>query len=256
MALYQVKIAYDGTHFFGFQRQGNVRTVQLEIENVLYQLGWKGTSILAAGRTDTGVHASGQVISYEIDWSHSCEAMLRAMNAKLPEDIAVNAVKLANDDFHPRFDAISRCYHYHIYSQSHRDPLKDRYAWCVWPAFSVDKIESASKLLLGTHNFSAFGSPPIKGGHANRTVISSEWLQIGLNEWVYKIRANAFLYHMVRRLVFLLVKIGQGYWAEEKFIQGIKNQLPQMSGLAKPNGLNLFEVQYQELEKNNFEKDN
>lgn len=245
MALYQVKIAYDGTHFFGFQRQGNVRTVQLEIENILYQLGWKGTSILAAGRTDTGVHASGQVISFNLDWSHSCEAMLKAMNAKLPEDIAVNAVKVANDDFHPRFDAISRCYHYHIYSQSHRDPLKDRYSWCVWPVISMEKTGNASGLLLGTHNFSAFGSPPQKGGHTNRTIISSEWHQIGSNEWVYKVRANAFLYHMVRKLVFLQVKIGQGYWTEEKFIQGINNQFPQMSGLAKPNGLNLFEVQYQ-----------
>jgi tRNA pseudouridine38-40 synthase len=248
MALYQIKIAYDGTHFFGFQRQGNVRTVQLEIENVLYQLDWEGTSILAAGRTDTGVHASGQVISFQLDWSHGCEAMLKAMNAKLPEDIAVNAVKVADDNFHPRYDALSRCYHYHIYLQSHRDPLKDRYAWCVWPAVSIDTIEKASKLLLGTHNFSAFGTPPRKGGHTIRTIITSEWLQTGTDEWVYKIRANAFLYHMVRKLVFLQVKIGQGYWTEEKFIQGIFSQFPQMSGLAKPNGLNLFEVQYQKSE--------
>jgi tRNA pseudouridine38-40 synthase len=244
MALYQTKIAYDGTHFFGFQRQGNVRTVQLEVEKALYQLGWQGNSILAAGRTDTGVHASGQVISYQLEWSHSCEAMLKAMNAKLPDDIAVIAVKVAKDDFHPRYDALSRCYHYHIYSQSHRDPLRDRYTWCVWPEVSVEKMEKASTYLLGTHDFSAFGTPQRKGGHTNRTIISSEWEQTGDNEWVYKIRANAFLYHMVRRLVFLQVKIGQGYWTEEKFIQGIYQQFPQMSGLAKPNGLNLFEVEY------------
>ena len=107
-----------GPIFLDFNAREMYAHVQLEIENVLYQLGWKGNSILAAGRTDSGVHASGQVISFDLDWTHSCEAMLRAINAKLPEDIAVNAVKVADDDFHPRYDAISRCYHYHIYSQS------------------------------------------------------------------------------------------------------------------------------------------
>ena len=248
MAHYQVKIAYDGTHFFGFQRQGIVRTVQLEVENVLIQLGWKGQSILAAGRTDTGVHASGQVIAFDLDWQHSCESMIKAMNAKLPEDIAVNAVKVADDDFHPRYDATSRCYHYRIYSQPHRDPLLDRYEWCVWPEVSNDLMQMAATELLGMHDFSAFGSPPRKDGHTIRTIFESGWLQTESNKWMYVVKANAFLYHMVRRLVYLQVKIGQGYWTLEKFKEGILNQKPQMTGLAKPNGLNLFEVQYQQPE--------
>jgi len=258
-----IKVAYFNIKNLarGFQIQPDVETIFSFLQRAIIKTGFlesQEVKIDYAGRTDHGVNAICQVIAFNIHekWNILPDRFLHRINANLPQNIRCWAFALVSIDFHPRFDAISRCYHYHIYSQSHRDPLKDRYAWCVWPAFSVDKIESASKLLLGTHNFSAFGSPPIKGGHANRTVISSEWLQIGLNEWVYKIRANAFLYHMVRRLVFLLVKIGQGYWAEEKFIQGINNQLPQMSGLAKPNGLNLFEVQYQELEKNNFEKDN
>ena len=82
MARYQVKIAYDGSEFFGFQRQGETRTVQLEIENSLRKIGWGGQSIFAAGRTDTGVHASGQVIAFDFEWKHSEEALQKALNAK------------------------------------------------------------------------------------------------------------------------------------------------------------------------------
>jgi Pseudouridylate synthase len=103
MARYQVKIAYDGSEFFGFQRQGETRTVQLEIENALRVIGWVGQSITAAGRTDTGVHASGQVIAFDFEWKHSEETLKKALNANLPEDVAVHAVKVANEDFPPPF---------------------------------------------------------------------------------------------------------------------------------------------------------
>ena len=103
MARYQVKIAYDGSEFFGFQRQGETRTVQLEIENSLRSLGWEGKTIFAAGRTDTGVHASGQVVAFDFEWKHSDESLLKAMNANLPKDVAVHAEKVADKSFHPRF---------------------------------------------------------------------------------------------------------------------------------------------------------
>jgi len=245
MALYQIKIAYDGTHFFGFQRQGDARTVQLEIENVLRQFKWTGKSILCAGRTDTGVHASGQVITFELDWQHDLETLLKALNAKLPEDIAVDAVRVADDGFHPRYNAISRCYHYRIYCQPNRTPLRDRFAWRVWPPVFLAPMQQAAKSLLGTHDFSAVGAPTQKGGHTIRTIMEAEWTQIQTDEFLFSVRANAFLYHMVRRLVYLQVKIGQGLWDLEKFEQGVENQFQQLPGLAKPNGLILVEVKYQ-----------
>lgn len=245
MALYQLKIAYDGTHFFGFQRQGDARTVQSEIERVLQQFKWTGKSILCAGRTDTGVHASGQVITFELDWKHGIDTLLKALNAQMPEDIAVDAVSMADDGFHPRYDAISRCYHYRIYCQPNRNPLRDRFAWRVWPPVSLEPMQVAAKTLLGTHDFSAFGAPTQKGGHTIRTIFETEWRQMQEDEFHFSVRANAFLYHMVRKLVFLQVKIGQGSWEVEKILQGVENQLPQLPGLAKPNGLILVEVQYQ-----------
>ena len=91
MARYQVTLAYDGTSFLGFQRQGEVRTVQLEVEKALRELGWQQDTLLAAGRTDTGVHASGQVIAFDLDWGHDPQALCRALNAKLPKDVAARA---------------------------------------------------------------------------------------------------------------------------------------------------------------------
>lgn len=243
MARYQLKIAYDGTNFFGYQRQRETRTVQGEIEKALYQLNWSGQTIFAAGRTDTGVHASGQVVSFDLEWVHGCEVLQKALNALLPDDIAVHAVKVAADDFHPRYNATSRCYHYRIYCQPERNPLINRFSWQVWPPVDVSKMQDAAQVLLGTHDFSAFGKAPQPGGHTIRTIFETEWFQRN-EEYVFKIHANAFLYHMVRRIVFLLVNIGQDKWSVEDLAAGVTEQQKQVPGLAKPHGLSLVAVQY------------
>ena len=97
MALYQVILSYDGTNFLGFQRQSNGRTVQGVVENALNNIGWQGCSILAAGRTDSGVHASGQVIAFDLDWNHANLDLQRALNANLPNDVAVRSIEVAED---------------------------------------------------------------------------------------------------------------------------------------------------------------
>src|SRR6266540_6033728 len=124
MARYQLTLAYDGTDFFGSQRQANKRTAQGELEKALSKLGWTGRSILMSGRTDTGVHATGQVAVCDLDWSHFDGELVRALNATLPADIAVQKVCIVNADFHPRFDATSRCYRYRLFRQSGRDPIR------------------------------------------------------------------------------------------------------------------------------------
>ena len=244
MARYQVKIAYDGSEFFGFQRQGETRTVQLEIENSLRKLGWNGQTIFAAGRTDTGVHASGQVVAFDLEWKHSDDTLLKALNAKLPKDVAVHAVKVAAERFHPRFEAISRCYHYRIYCQPTRDPMSDRYRWRVWPPVSIKDLQLAAQELIGTHDFAAFGSPPKKGGNTIRTIFSADWTNTS-EEFLFQVKANSFLYHMVRKIVYLQVKIAQGVWTVDQLHDGVYHQVDQLSGLAIPNGLELVQVQYQ-----------
>jgi tRNA pseudouridine38-40 synthase len=243
MAHYQIILAYDGTLFQGFQRQGSARTVQAEVETALRKLNWQGRTILFAGRTDSGVHGSGQVIAFDLDWTHSPEELGRALNASLPKDVAAQSVALAADDFHPRFDATGRSYQYHIYCQPDRDPLRQHYAWRVWPAVDLNLLQQAASLLEGIHDFTVFGTPPRAGGSTVREVFKASW-QSQASGLLFEITANAFLYHMVRRLVFLQVLVGQGRLSLDELAAGVQTAQPQPPGLAKPQGLVLTSVQY------------
>jgi tRNA pseudouridine38-40 synthase len=248
---YQVILAYDGTDFYGFQRQASGRkgrTVQGALEAALHQIGWQGRSILAAGRTDSGVHASGQVVAFDLEWAHSPEALQAALNANLPEDVAVRAVRIAIEDFHPRYDALARCYRYRIFCQAGRDPLRERYAWRVWPAVELAGLQQAASTLVGRHDFGAFGTPPRAGGATVRNVTRAGWFQEQA-ELVFEIVADAFLYRMVRRLVSFQVAIGQGVLEAGTLRQCLeaaaKSTPPSLvQWLAPPQGLILVEVFY------------
>jgi tRNA pseudouridine38-40 synthase len=245
MARYQIILAYDGTRFVGSQRQGQGRTVQGELESALRRIGWKGTSVLLAGRTDTGTHASGQVAAFDLDWGHGLDDLLQALNANLPSDVAARAVQTAAENFHPRFDAVSRRYRYRLFCDPIRDPLRERYAWRVWP--EVADLTSLAELWPGVHDFAAFGTPPRAGGSTLRTVRAARWrLQEG--EWSFEIEADAFLYRMVRRLVYLQVAVGQGRLSSEALRRALETgeRLP-LAGLAPACGLTLVEVRYDNL---------
>jgi tRNA pseudouridine38-40 synthase len=244
MERYKVTLAYDGTHFYGFQRQGQTRTVQAVVEAALRRLSWQGRAILSSGRTDSGVHAAGQVVAFDLDWAHSLKELKGALNANLPVDVAAKTVEIVPADFHPRFDAISRCYRYTLLSAPERDPLRDRYVWRVWPPCEVDRLQAAAHLLHGTHDFAAFGTPPRSGGSTIRTVFQAGW-QIEEEALLsFEVTANAFLYHMVRRMVFLQVLVGQHRLSLETFQAGIEKAQPLTPGLAPPQGLALKEVRY------------
>lgn len=244
MARYQVILAYDGSEFRGFQRQANARTVQREVEAALRGLGWQGRAVLFAGRTDCGVHASGQVIAFDLDWAHSPEALQRALNAGLPADVAVRALFPAADDFHPRYAAEARRYRYRLFCEQAPNPLRERYAWRVWPPVAPEPMRQFARQLLGTHDFAAFGTPPRKGGKTIRTVSRAAWLEEG-GDLAFDVVANAFLYRMIRRLVFLQVKIGQGRldWREATAYLENPRRTP-LQGLAPAAGLTLVEVIY------------
>ncbi len=137
MARYQVILSYDGTGFCGFQRQAKDRkgrSLQAEFEAALSRIGWQGKSILAAGRTDTGVHAQGQVVAFDLEWRHTLQDLRAALNANLPSSMAVRTAAQVRENFHPRYDALSRRYQYRIFCQESRDPLRDRFSWRIWPA--------------------------------------------------------------------------------------------------------------------------
>jgi len=255
MARYQLTLAYDGTDFFGSQRQAKRRTVQGELEKALCKLGWTGRSVIMAGRTDTGVHATGQVASFDLDWSHSDEDLVRALNATLPADMAVHEARMVNAAFHPRFDATSRRYRYKLFCQPLRDPMKERFAWRVWPQTSGEVLAKTAQLFLGTHDFSAFGSPTTPRGGTVRTVMKAEWMQAAEDEWHFEVQANAFLYRMVRKLVFVQVAVAQGKFPAEAIAHALAKQVAAgtrnekvPAGLAPAHGLTLVEVAYPNIE--------
>ncbi len=248
MARYQVILAYDGSEFFGFQRQASgKRTVQAEVEAALRRLGWQGNTLLASGRTDTGVHAAGQVIAFDLVWPHSPRELRAALNAHLPPDVAAQDVRLAADDFHPRYAARARRYRYHIFCRPVRDPLRERFAWRVWPGVEGGRLRQAAGALPGTYDFAAFGSPPRAGGATVRTLFAAGWQETEADGWVFEISGNAFLYHMVRRLVGFQVAIGQGLLPSDALLDRLQNPAGEMvKTLAPPQGLCLVEVVYED----------
>jgi tRNA pseudouridine38-40 synthase len=244
MERYQIILAYDGTDFHGSQIQKDTRTVQTVLEIALRKLGWVGRSILFAGRTDAGVHASGQVAAFDLKWEHSLHDLRNALNSLLPTDAAVREVFIREHDFHPRFDATARTYRYRIYCDEVRQPLLSRYFWRVWPRPDNSLLDSTALLFLGVHDFAGFGRPTQAGGSTIRNITSIEWQRKG-DELILQVTGNAFLYHMVRRIVFSQVMVGQGKLDMDIISQYLNNPMADpLQGLAPARGLSLVEVTY------------
>jgi len=245
MAHYKIILAYDGTHYRGSQRQlVGIRTVQGVVEDTLRKLGWTESSTLFAGRTDAGVHASGQVFTFALNWRHSLDDLRNALNALLPKDASVRQVSEVSVDFHPRYHALARSYRYRIICDPVRNPLKEVYVWRVWPAPDLDRLQAASQIFLGVHDFAAFGSPTSPNGSTMRELMAAKWHFVD-DSLIFDVTANAFLYHMVRRLVHVQMAVGQGFLELDSLDQHLQTPNgPPMQGLAPPQGLTLIDVQY------------
>jgi tRNA pseudouridine38-40 synthase len=223
-------VAYDGTRFAGFQRQSPEKgpTVQGTLEAVIGRIAGEAISVEAAGRTDSGVHATGQVVSFTAPERLSPAAWRRALNALLPADIAVRAVAFAPDAFRARWSALSRSYRYRVLRGDVRDPLRERYVWHVPRTLDVEAMAAATRLLPGERDFGAFGSSPRDRpdegyrGHTVREMLAAETRPSSRSpdEVECAFTANAFLTGMVRRLVGTLVRVGEGKLSVAEF-QGI-----------------------------------
>ncbi len=257
-------IAYDGTDYSGFQRQANAPSVQAALEAALAQVAQERITILAAGRTDAGVHAAGQVIAFDTAWRHGLGDLHRALNAVLPADIAVQEIKEAAPDFHPRYDARSRRYRYTFYNALARWPLARRYSLYVATPLDVVAMEETAKFLVGEHDFATFGQPP-QGEITVRRVLAAEWgftvsdqpnggeppfgcalRQVQGGPWlIFDIEANAFLYRMVRSIVGTLLQVGRGKMSVGEFMAVLASCDRHRAGpTAPPHGLCLMEVRY------------
>lgn len=251
MARYRATLAYDGSAYFGFQRQaGATPTIQAAVETALARVLGQPTAIIGAGRTDAGVHATGQVIAFDAAWRHTAWQLLRAVNANLPHDIALQDIA-QHAGFHPRYDAKSRRYRYDVLETPVHQPLMRCRAWQVYRSrpLALDAMRVAADSLLGQHDFATFGKPP-EGNNTRREVFQSRWLSQPVLRGIlhsYSIEATAFLHHMVRRIVAMLVQVGIGLQSVASFIAAFERaQLAEALPLAPPHGLYLVAVRYHE----------
>jgi tRNA pseudouridine38-40 synthase len=261
MPAFAALVAYDGARFSGFQRQSEDKgpTVQGAIEAALERLTGVASGVTAAGRTDSGVHATGQVIGFTSAAEFTLVTWRRALNALLPEDVAIRAVGAVGDDFHARRSALSRRYSYHILCDPARSPLVERYAWRRADTLDVESMDRAARALLGEHDFGAFGSSPRDSraegfrGHTVRTMLAAQCrVRPGSDLWQDEEKlvecifaANAFLTGMVRRLVGTLVLVGEGRLSVEEFAAILVAREKAHPGAAAPaKGLCLTAVEY------------
>ncbi|NLV75302.1 MAG: tRNA pseudouridine(38-40) synthase TruA [Chloroflexi bacterium] len=209
MPHYYAVLEYDGTDFAGFQLQTSARTVQGVIEAALARLAGEPVRIAGAGRTDAGVHARGQVISFDAAWRHPTSELQRALNALLPEDVAVRTLGEAHSGFHARYSALGRTYLYRIYTGSQRVPLERRYAWQIARELDLPAMQAAADGLIGESDCAAFGHDPRGGSSTVRCIRQAVWQREGQLVSL-RLSANAFLRGMVRRIVGNLVQVGLG----------------------------------------------
>lgn len=248
MARYKAVLEYDGTEFIGFQRQAREEpTIQGEVERALTRINdGIPVGVVGAGRTDTGVHASGQVIAFNLEWRHTLETLLKAINATLPRSIAVRALDECDQKFHPRFDARGRRYRYSIYNSVMRSPMRERFARWVPNALDLNAMRSTSDMLYGRKDFATFGSAPDKGGHTIREVHEARWEVLENGELInFYIGADAFLYRMVRTIAGALKRVGTGELSSQEFGEALSAaDRSRSSKIAPPCGLCLIEVIY------------
>ena len=227
---FRATVEYDGTDFFGFQAQPGVRTVQGELEAALSRLSNGARQpVDGAGRTDAGVHATGQVIAFTYTGRLSAEELGRALDALLPADVAIRDVRRATAAFHPRYAARYREYRYTVWNGP-RSPLRERAALGVRVPLDTAAMERAGSVFVGRHDFSAFGAAdrqPVRTVHAVRVRRSGQLVTID-------VRADAFLRGMVRRIVAVLLEVGRGKLNETDVRVALAARRPALDGAAAP----------------------
>jgi len=241
-------VEYLGTDFHGWQLQkSGIRTVQQVVEDALSSIADKPIRVFCSGRTDAGVHAIEQVIHFETNVIREDKAWLFGGNVNLPHDVNFKWVKQVNDDFHARFNAYARQYHYKIHNTPVRSALVAAHTLWEPRTLNIAAMSTAAEYLLGKHNFSCFRGSLCQAKSPIKTIEFIRLTQTN-NEILLDIKANAFLHHMVRNIIGTLLKVGRG----EKPIEWVKEVLDsqdrkQAGATAEPQGLYFVKAFYENL---------
>jgi tRNA pseudouridine38-40 synthase len=242
MPSYRIDLAYDGTGFHGYARQPDLRTIQGVLEAAFARsVGPVETTV--AGRTDAGVHARGQVVSFHTDEATDCERLVRSLNGLLPEEVAVTGCVPVDEAFSARFSALSRSYRYVILNRTTPDPLHRLTSWHVPEPLDIEAMQLAADAFVGEHDFASL-CRRAEGRSTARRVLDATWARVG-DMIEFTITATSFCHQMVRSMVALCVEVGRGRVPAEQ-VPGIlaARDRSAAKGAAPAHGLVLWEVAY------------
>jgi tRNA pseudouridine38-40 synthase len=240
---YRAVLEYDGADFRGWQRQAGRRSVQGCLEQALLDITGSPTTVVGAGRTDSGVHATGQVAHFDSVFERPAEELARALNAVLARDVSVRQLAPVVEHFHARHVATSRTYRYRLLVDEVRRPTERRRSWHVGPVDPA-AIAGAAMQLIGKHDFGGFGTPPLAGGSTIREVSRYDVLLSDDSTVELVVQANAFLRHQVRRMTGLLVEVGRGRRGPADVASILAGGVAAPVRRAPPQGLVLEKVDY------------
>ena len=241
----KLTIAYDGTNYCGWQVQPNGITVEEVLNKALKKLTGEDIQVIGASRTDSGVHALGNVAVFDTHTTIPPERISYALNQRLPEDIVIVKSEEVAEDFHPRYCDCSKTYEYHILNTRIPIPTKRLTNYFVSYDLDVEKMRKAAGYLIGEHDFVSFCNVRTDVEDTVRTVTELEILKDG-EEITIRISGNGFLYNMVRIIVGTLIRVGRGFYEPEKVKEILEAKDRKAAGVtAPPHGLILAEIRYE-----------
>jgi tRNA pseudouridine38-40 synthase len=244
MRTLKVTLAYDGTGFAGFQMQSNQRTVQAVLEDALRPIEDRRVILHAAGRTDAGVHAEGQVVSFSLQSSITTAALVRALNVRLPDDVRVMRAEEASLEFNARFHARQKTYRYEIFNGAVVPPRIRHFVWHVPQPLDAQAMNEAAAVLIGEHDFAAFQAAGADVISTRRRIVASSVGRAD-DELTYAVTGTGFLRHMVRNIVGMLVDIGRGRRPAGDMSRVLESRdRGKGAATAPPHGLTLVGVDY------------
>lgn len=243
-------VEFDGKAFHGWQRQDNALAVQQVLEEALQVIEGLPVATVAAGRTDTGVHAEAMLVHADVSekrWNRSHLAYLHGCNANLPDSVRIVGVRAVCEDFHARFDCRERSYRYQIWNRNTPSAIQRWRHWWMPRPLDVSLMQQAAELCLGRQDFSAIRAAGCQAAHAIRTINRLEVYRDG-DQVCIEVAADAFLYHMVRNLVGNLVAVGQGRFTPEQFKALLAGKDRSVGAATAPaHGLYFVDARYDEF---------
>ncbi|MEW6615516.1 MAG: tRNA pseudouridine(38-40) synthase TruA [Thermodesulfobacteriota bacterium] len=238
-------IEYDGTNYHGWQIQPNAVTIQETIEERLQKITQEEIRLIAAGRTDAGVHAVEQVANFPTNSRLEINNIQRGLNSLLPPDISIKEISEVEQDFHARYSAKSKIYRYVILNQRFPSPLYRNFSWFIPFKLNVKKMKKAVKCLIGKHDFSSFKASGCNSHNPIREVYAISLDKSPKGFIIFEIEANAFLKQMVRNIVGTMVDVGNGKIGGSEFEEILRAKDRKKAGImAPPQGLFLLKVNY------------